>query len=222
MKTYEASLTAAEGREEEFEAILVDALDPYNVATENFGKDLPSPASVIFSTNCLLAVRSTLAPFTFTRGRVAKIDATVRENSTSLIEDQYTFFLQNSGLLPLLQALKSISGEPTDPSQVPSFEAFQPQALINVSQILDDFLPSALMDAMENLNQLHSTKLAREITEKAAERFCEDFETVEEAILSADDFLEESANSDKNEVENPEGLRALFPRTSGEIRVLLS
>lgn len=218
MKTYETSFTAAESREDEFEAILKDALDPYMTASDNLAKGLEEQTSLIYSTNCLLAARSTLSTFDFTRGRVAEIDNVIGRHAIGLVEGQYTFFMQSSGLLPLLQALKPTSGESIDPSQLPSLQAFQPQAVVDASQTLDDFLPSALMDAMENLKLLQSSKLAREITEKAVERFCEEFETIEEAILSADDVLEKSDNVE----EEAQGLRALFPRTSGEIRVLLS
>jgi hypothetical protein len=59
--------------------------------------------------------------------------------------------------------------------------------------------------------------LAREITEEAADKFCDDFEQVEEKLIAADELLEEVDDESA-----PEPLRALFPRTSGEIRVLLS
>jgi len=220
MKTYETSFTAADSREKEFENILVHAFDPYMAASDNLAQSLPSPGNTIFSINCLLAARTALLPFDFTKGRVAAIDDNIAEHSEDLVDDRYEFFLQSSGLQPLLQALEPTSGGAFDLSRLPSLEAFQPQALIDASQILDDFLPSALMDAMENLNQLQSSKLAREITEKAADRFCEDFETVEDKIVAADKIMEPSADLEE-EVE-PRGLRALFPRTSGEIRVLLT
>ena len=222
MKTYETSFTAADSREQEFENILVDAFDPYMAASNNLAKSLPSPANTIFSINCLLVARSVLLPFDFTKKRLAAIDDNIAEHSEDLIDDRYAFFLQSSGLQPLLQALEPTSGGAFDLSRLSSLEAFQPQALIDASQILDDFLPSALMDAMENLKQLQSSKLAREITEKAADRFCEDFETVEEKIVAADKIMEPSADLEDDEEVEPRGLRALFPRTSGEIRVLLT
>lgn len=222
MKTYETSFTAADIREKEFENILIDAFDPYMAASNNIAESLPSPANAIFSINCLLAARFVLLPFEFTKGRVAATDDNIAEHSEDLVDDQYAFFLQNSGLQPLLQALEPTSGGAFDLSSLPSIEAFQPQALIDAGQILDDFLPSALMDAMENLKQLQSSKLAREVTEKAAGRFCEDFETVEEMIVAADKIMEPSADLEGGEEAEPRGLRALFPRTSGEIRVLLT
>jgi conserved oligomeric Golgi complex subunit 6 len=73
------------------------------------------------------------------------------------------------------------------------------------------------MDAMENLKDLQSSKLAREITEEAADKFCDDFEQVEEKLIAADELLEEVDDGSALEP-----LRALFPRTGAEIRVLLS
>jgi hypothetical protein len=221
MKTYEASFTAADSRESEFEKILIYAFDPYIQASKTLAEDLPMPANIIFSINCLLAARAVLAPFDFTKRRVAIIDDNIAENSEDLVDDRYMFFLQSSGLQPLLQALEPTAGTPFDLSRLPSLPAFQPQALIDASQILDDFLPSALMDAMEHLKQLQSSKLIREVTERAADRFCEDFETVEEKIMAADKIIEPSANLEDEMVEI-KSLRSLFPRTSGEIRVLLT
>lgn len=220
MKTYETSFTSADSREEEFAAILADALDPYMLAAENTANTLRSPSNAIFHINCLLAARSALSPFEFNTKRVRKFEKTMEELSTQLIENQYAFFLQGSGLQPLLHALNPSPGNEVSLTDIPSLAAFQPQALIDASQILDDFLPSALMDAMENLKQLQSSRLAREVTEEAADRFCEDFELVEDKIVAADSV---TADEDtKDEAMAATGLRSLFPRTSGEIRVLLS
>jgi hypothetical protein len=222
MKTYETSFTAAESKEQEFETVLADAFDPYIAASSSLAKSLESPANAIFSINCLLSAKSVLAPFNFTKRRVAAIDENIEEHAEDLVEDQYAFFLQSSGLLPLLQALESAPGEPVDLLKIPILDAFQPQSLMDASQILDDFLPSALMDAMENLKQLQSSKLAREVTEKAADRFSEDFETVEEKIMAADKVMETSTDEGDEDAAGLKSLRALFPRTSGEIRVLLT
>jgi hypothetical protein len=88
------------------------------------------------------------------------------------------------------------------------------------SQELDEFLPSALMDAAENLKRLGNRDTVQEITEEAAQMFCEDFEFVESKILAADDLLHKEKEDEEDEP--APALRDLFPRTSGEIRVLLS
>jgi conserved oligomeric Golgi complex subunit 6 len=215
MRTYETSLISVESRDEIFEPILEESFNPYMVACENMAASLNMPRKAIFSINCLLVAQATLLPFNFTSDQVEKIEASIREYSTTLVESQHTFFIRNSGVYPLLQALRS---PPTDVRRIASMDELQPQALIDSSQTLDNFLPSALMDAMDNLKELQSSKLIRKITEEAADKFCKDFETVEENIVAADEAAQ-SLDPVSDEVKS---LRALFPRTSGELRVLLT
>lgn len=102
---------------------------------------------------------------------------------------------------------------------IPELEAFKPDALVAASQQLDEFLPSAIIDASENIKRLRNRKMIQNITEEAASKFCEDFEIVEGKMIAADDL---TYDEDKEDEEQEPGLRDLFPRTSGEIRVLLS
>lgn len=219
MKTYETSFTPLEDRQKEFQPILVDALEPFMQNSDKLSRNLESPANSIFAINCMIAARSTLAPFEFTGTRISKIQEHVQKHAALLVEHQYSFFRTKSALQPLIQALAPLSDSKSDLQTIRKLEIFQPQALVQASQTLDDFLPSALMDAMENLKKLQSAKLAGEITEEAAFRFCEDFQEVEEMLIKADEVWEEEAEGE-DMVGEP--LRALFPRTSGEIRVLLS
>ncbi|KAK6596985.1 hypothetical protein H4I96_09637 [Botrytis cinerea] len=212
MKTYETSFTSPETREADFEPILAEAFDPFMQGGENIAKDLPAPRGTIFTINCLLSAQATLAPFDFTISRVSEIKDTIEEHAATLIDHQYTFFLEKSALQPLLQAISSTT-------DIRDHPVFQPASLIQASQTLDDFLPSALMDAMENLKDLQNSILVRQITEEAAERFCGDFEKVEGRLIKADEELEQSLNEEDGE---REPLRVLYPRTGGEIRVLLS
>ena len=87
------------------------------------------------------------------------------------------------------------------------------------------------MDAAEEVKRLTSVALARELTGEAAERFCQDFEGLEEWITKADETTrsiegKEGASSGEQVQENdnsrPTMLRDLFPRTGEEIRILLS
>lgn len=218
MKTYETSFTPESSREADFIPILAEAFDPFMKASQNIGRALENPRNSIFAINCLLLASNILAPFDFTTERVSDIQESIEEYASSLIEHQYTYFSERSGVRRMLQALTTISNTKDDLKTIRSLEQFQPAALQQASQILDDFLPSALMDAMENLKNLQSSKLVREITEEAADRFCEDFERAEEKLAAADEIWEELGEEQATE----EPLRALFPRTSGEIRVLLS
>ena len=80
------------------------------------------------------------------------------------------------------------------------------------------FLPSALMDAMDRIKALASTGLAREITETAAQKFCNDFEEVENLILCLDGLVGGDESGAASGEQLP--LRAYFPRTTGDVHVL--
>jgi len=218
MRTYETSFVSLNSREADFQPILADAFDPFMKGSENIAKSLKAPSNSIFAINCLLAARNILAPFDFNSERISEITGKIEHYSASLVDHQYSYFRNKSALEPLIQALAPLADTKEDLQSIWTLETFQPDALTQASQTLDDFLPSALMDAMENLKDLQSSKLARDITEEAAEKFCDDFEQVEEKLIAADEILEEV--DDDGSALGP--LRALFSRTSAEIRVLLS
>jgi hypothetical protein len=226
MKSYDTSYAAAQVGEDAFQPVLVEALDPFLKACETLSKRMPPPSSDIFITNCILQAKITIAPYSFVAAKQAQLDEQLTDRSANLIETQYEFFVDNSGLEPIFDAIFALT--PIDESsnhvadaakKLASLDVFQPQALMATSQQLDDFLPSALMDAMDYLRELRSPALVREVTEAAAEKFCADFEMVEERLVAVDQTLE--AAREDGEEEKPR-LRDLFPRTSGEIRVLLS
>ncbi|QDS71812.1 Golgi transport complex subunit 6 [Venturia effusa] len=179
MKSYDTSLAAMSSGDEGFAPVLVEALDPFVKACETiFAKMAPPPAD-IFAINCLLAVRDALKPFSFTASRLPALGAKVDEHAERLTGYQFTYLLESSGIQDLVATLSGSSDSVEDLDKISKLPLFQPDSLIAISQQLDDFLPSALMDAMDNLKLLRSRKLVRDVTEKAAERFCEVFEMVE-------------------------------------------
>ncbi|KAK6579917.1 hypothetical protein PZA11_007625 [Diplocarpon coronariae] len=215
MKTYETSFTSPDSREADFRPILAEAFSPFMSAAQKISATLPAPSNTIFSINCLLSARAILAPFDFTTSQITEIESAIKDHSTTLTDSQYTFLLTSSALQPLLEALAPLSASESDLRSIRTLEPFKPDALIQASQTLDDFLPSALMDAMENLKLVQSSALVTDVTERAAERFCDDFEKVEEMLIKADEIWHEDEGEG-------EPLRVFYPRTSGEIRVLLS
>ncbi|AEO67758.1 cb61f820-257b-4d34-84aa-5e834d65c485 [Thermothielavioides terrestris] len=218
MRTYEASFTASAGSEEDFEPVLAEAFDPFISGAANMAGTLRSPSNSIFLINCLAAARSSLSQFGFTQRRAAILQAQIEDERSRLVEAQYRSLRTESGLDGLIVSLEPLRENEEDVAKVRSLEAVQAPALARASQTLDDFLPSALMDAMEKLRNLQDSRLAQEITEEAAERLCVDFEHVEEMLMLADEMAEQQ----HGESDDFQSLRALFPRTSGEIRVLLS
>ncbi|KAI3319939.1 oligomeric complex COG6 [Xylariaceae sp. AK1471] len=229
MQTYETSLASSMSKgsengeaDDELQPILAESFDPFLSGCENMARRISTPSNSIFLLNCLLAAQSTLQPYSrFTSNRLEHLRSAVDEHSSKLAESQYGFLVSESSLSPLFSALGPLRAESReDVAKIATLEPAQPEALVGASQSLDDFLPSAIMDALENVKHLQNARLAREITEEAAERFCADFEHVEELLMLADELRgQEEGKGDTNEEPS---LRALFPRTTGEIRVLLS
>ncbi|KAI8255228.1 Conserved oligomeric Golgi complex subunit 6 [Colletotrichum sp. SAR 10_98] len=165
--------------------------------------------------------KQTLEPFDFTQRRSQQLQEGIERESEKLAEGQYQFFRRGSGLEKILDALGKLTTESSDVGKAASLEVLQPEAMSRASQILDDFLPSALMDAVENVKHLQDSVLARGLTEKAAARFCDDFEHIEQMLLLVDEMAGRDEDADEK-LDEHVSLRALFPRTTGEIRVLLS
>ncbi|KAF2835579.1 oligomeric Golgi complex subunit 6 [Patellaria atrata CBS 101060] len=219
MKSYDTSLAAVDSREAGFQPVLAEALDPFLNGCENLQNGLEAPGNSIFAINCIISTKNTLSPFSFTSEKVTDLEESLEEHSSRLAEYQHAFFLGTSGLYPLIEALSPLSESPEDLAKIPNLEPFKPAALTATSQTLDDFLLSALEDAKENIKALKDIKMVQKITEDAAKRFCEDFEYIKNRLLSADELRDDEDEED--EMDEPR-LRDLFPRTSVEIRVLLS
>ncbi len=217
MKGYDSTLTPESSREADFKPILVEALDPFLEGCYNLAAHIEHPVKSIFILNCLMVTKNSLSTFAFTREKITEIDEVIEVHAEKLVEHQHSFFLHASGLHPLISALATLSEE--DVQSISLLEPFKAQTLMFTSQKLDDFLPSALSDAAEHLKRLQNSRLAQQLTEEGADRFCEDFEFVEAKILAADEFEVEKQVDEEDERVT---LRSLFPRTSGEIRVLLS
>ena len=244
LKSFDSSLTPAFSRASDFEPILSQALNPFLSACEKMARNISEPDASIFTTNCILAAQQVLSRYDFVQFRVSELKDQLSMLNANLTQYQHAFFLHTSGLHPLLSTLAPFSDASSDMDvlKIPTLAPFQPGPLADASMALDDFLPSALMDAMENLKCLSSRELARSVTADAAENFCEDFEFVEGMLGRVDELrTDEGEDSDdgvvngdvgaaggnrEGEVEGGKGevqrLRDLFPRTSGEIRVLLS
>lgn len=266
MKTHEASIGAAADSashaENGFTPVLRAALDPFLELAKSSTNDLPDATSrAICLTNIHLTARSAVSDYSFASAtHLSPLSTTLSTLRMELLEIQHRYLLYASGLQVLLKALEPFSpsssaakpqeqidppseqqSSPPNIADIATLAAFQPEALIAISQQLDDFLPSALMDATDNLKYVRSATFVKSVTEEAVEAFCRDFEFVEGMIIGADeatditraekgteDSAERGSESEKDgekDVEGGEkewGLRRLFPRTTGEIRVLLS
>jgi hypothetical protein len=217
LQTYETSVSVSSDRETDFEPTLSEVFEPFISGAEGMARAMAPVDGSIFMANCLLASMATLKAFGFITRRFQALQQKLDEETTRLSACQHDFFRAESGLATILDALKDVTATSAELSPLETLPCLQPDALSHASQKLDEFLPSALMDAMDNVRSLQDPVLARLVTEAGAERFCRDFEHVED-ILDAADELRGLAGGEED---SPQQLRAVFPRTTGEIRVLL-
>lgn len=224
MKSYDTSLANSLASGEgiaEFQPVLEEALDPYLAGCESLAKKMGAPHGQTLAINCLLAVKSLLSRSAFTAPRLAAIEQSLRDESEHLIHTLHDWFLIESGLKPLMDNLEpflnsKLAGQEHEIRQLP---ALQPDRLTSMARQLDAFLPAAMEDARAYIGQLDDRRLLREVCEHGADLFVEEYEAVE-ALLTALDEMEIRQRPEEDEEEPL--LRDLFPRTSDELKVLLS
>lgn len=211
MNIYETSIDRPENREADFEPVFAEALDPFLAGCESVAQGMGSPPKQIFLTNCKLAVIAALRPFDFSRGRVKALQEGMGGDLQELKDGQLAFLCKGAGLDGIFDAVAPFDVPLENPQTLASLAQLQPESLVAASQTLDDFLPSALLDTVQNLRSIQDSSLARRLTEEATEIFCGRFEHLEKLLKAVD-------GAATSEVQ----LCDCLPRTSGEIRVLLS
>ncbi|KAK9457675.1 oligomeric Golgi complex subunit 6 [Dipodascopsis uninucleata] len=203
MSSYDTSYAEdANEREKEFSKIIEEALEPYlNCCTTMSNVESLSIADRnIFLINCYDAARSTLQLFPFTRLKLAEYDSKTSAMIEVLTKEVHVMFLTESTLGPALKALQAKAPE----TALSSLEQFQDSRITQLAIALDDFLPSALMDAQTFLQRLVSPKISNQVIESASRAFVDDFTAIENAIVESIEFP-----------------RSLFPRTTADVKVLL-
>lgn len=227
MKSYDTSLANSSTNGKggmEFEPVLEEALDPYLAGCDSITSKMSSPQAQTLAINCLLAAKSVLGGSEFTTWRLDDIDESIREQAERLVQAVHRWFLTESGLGPLMDDLEpymgaKLAGQEQDIRQVRSL---QPDRLASMARRLDAFLPGALEDGRAYVGQIDDRRLLRETCEHAADMFVEQYEGVEALLTALDDMDVARREHSDDESEEAPLLRDLFPRTSDELKVLLS
>lgn len=202
-KSFEASLSATPGNPEEaFDEILGEAFDPFFNGCVGISRRLPQPESTIFLLNCELLCVKELESYGTVRSRLSSILSSIEVHKAELVDHHHEHLLSSSGVDPLLSTAKKAA----DGTQ----SGIDLGLLAAAAQKLDQFLPSAHIDTIERLSHVDDAKMARGIADDAIAKFCADFDIIETYLFT-----------DQAETEQ-ENVRSVFPRTSAEIRVLLS
>lgn len=240
MNVYASSMTPGKSQTTDPVYMVRIALDPALQICKGISSQLEEPAKSIFLVNCFDSCQPKLAPISSVTDKPPDLDKETSQCLSNLTDHQHAYLLHHSGLHPLLAALASIPEDDEEQieQRISALPGFQPDALHDAAQNLDDFLPSALMDASENLKYIINRRIADEVMSEAAEQFCEDFEYVEGKLIAVDESRRRRQQQQQQQDENADDhdhdskgnhvgeertfLRPFYPRTSGEIRVLLS
>lgn len=221
LRSYDTSVSSADNDRKELSSLFERALDPFLERLDGLADTLKMPVASCFLLNCWFAARSTLTVHTFTKSKVEQLNGKSRERIEGLVDHQHASLLEKSGIQALVDALSELPSPAESPDALFSHKAFSKSSIMAAREKLDDFLPSALLDAQADLDDMKNTNLAHEITAKAAEQFCDDFEKLDEAIVAADEYQRKQLDTSDAD-EEPETIRVLFPRTREEIGILLS
>ena len=195
---------------------------------ENMASAAEEPAKSIFLLNCFDECKRKIDSFNNDAARDAsKLAERMACYTSKLVDYQYNDFLNRSGLDPLLAALTSIAGQyGANLERVAALPTFQPEELQKAAETLDEFLPSAILEANERLEQLMNKNIVTDITAEAAERFCDDFDQIEGILTDIDDAQQSTSSTHSHSLGDlavdRTMLRSYLPRSSAEIRVLLS
>ena len=215
----------------EIDMLLKVALLPFLGHCIDMAEEISDPIQrAVFQLNQHLAIQTKLAPLISASTQssstvLAPLADTAGAMRTELVEQQHRSLLDRSGLVDLLASIPTGSQSPEEEEHEAAFAKSQ---LSTAAATLDAFLPTALSDALANLQQLSDRRLATLITAEAIERFCKDFERVEDAVERIGDRAagEASDDNDDDDMEDETSpgrhVRDYFPRTSAEIRVLLT
>ncbi|RMD39850.1 hypothetical protein DV735_g5275, partial [Chaetothyriales sp. CBS 134920] len=199
-----------------FSAMLIPVLDSCAQGTKLLQQSAGDPTrSRVYTLNYLLALRSTLRQLTTLVPAVsiplAKVNNEIDAVPIQIEDILVQLFLGQSGVTQTVQELDASSNNGNGKNNTKTATAALRNHLLSSARTLDDFLSSGLLDAQDRLKHVSSKTIASAIIATAVERFCADFEALEQRIVALDHAP--AAVSP---------FRDIYPRSVAEIRALLS
>ncbi|KAG8913144.1 Golgi transport complex subunit 6 [Tulasnella sp. 417] len=165
MAVYDSSLLGDEDpteREAAFAQILEAAVDPAMEMCKRMSElreGMPSWDKAVFLVNCTTYMQNMLQAYSFTSSHVALLQKEVDRNIRTLVTEHSAFFLKESGLEPIVQAMDSKPAD-TPLSRLPSASS---QALTAALTQFDSFLSTLDPSSSPRLSLLSVPRLASSI-----------------------------------------------------------
>lgn len=165
MAVYDSSLLGDEDpteREAAFAQILEAAVDPAMEMCKRMSdlrEGMPTWDKAVFLVNCTTYMQNMLQAYSFTSTHVALLQKEVDRNIRTMVTEHSAFFLKESGLEPIVQAMDS-KPEDTPLSRLPSASS---QALTAALTQFDSFLSTLDPSSSPRLSLLSVPRLASSI-----------------------------------------------------------
>jgi len=228
LTSYETSAASSAASDEAFNLIIDEALTPFIIICSDLASTVPLPGSSFFNINCLQTCQTTLHSFrNIAQPVIINNDASINEHITLLSEWTQSYLLEQSGLSVLVEEIREVRDIADSSAALQALLAsptFSEDSLHELAQRLDAFLPSAIIDANEQLRYLRDKVLLGQVISRGAdgfkaafEQFVEWLERIDESGLRKIDEVPEDA-----EEYGAMPLRYIYPRTIEEVGILLS
>ncbi|KAI1318167.1 Golgi transport complex subunit 6 [Mortierella claussenii] len=202
MKSFDTSFVQADEGNQDFAPILSAMIDPLFQTCEIGAANQSAFNRAIFMMNCLHYVQSALV-YPFTKHKVEDLEKQIQEYVDTVVIEQHTVLLKQSGIAPLMQALET-KDDKTPLSMVPSMDAASITAVLSR---LDYFLGAVNLDLTQWLSKIVSSRLAKSISTQNVKMFIDSYRRLCEAI-----------EDPKNCYEFP---ATILTRTADEVEMLL-
>ncbi|KAI0217702.1 Conserved oligomeric Golgi complex subunit 6 [Lamellibrachia satsuma] len=205
LSSHDNSVVPLDTRREHFSQILSCMMDPLIQMCSVSASHLSTVDMATYMVNCIYLIQSTLALYEFTDQRLEMLQAQVDAHIDTLVSEQASFVLNQSGLAYLFGTVQQ-----HQPKQGP-LSALQGMDSVTVKAAMtkfDSYLASPDVYVMQQCALLLSTKLREAVKKRAVSLLCQAYQQMYSAILAAE-----------NKYPNP---NTLVPRTPDQVSKLLS
>lgn len=200
LQILENSFLGQEEKEVEFTDIWDQLLRQTIEVCVRIASEIPQPSSSIYLLNCITSLEEVLSTVSFTIRQLEMCQSASDRCKQALIIEQHDYLLRHAGLITHIEILEEIDQE----RSISRLPEFQIDSLRGLSTQLANFLPNALSDLDNRLEQVKDRTAAGYVNEEAVVRFLQDYGKLEEAVLA-----------------NVEFARSVLPQTHGELKRVL-
>lgn len=146
--------------------------------------EIQQPSSSIYLLNCITSMEDSLSTVTFTTRQLEMCRSASERCKQALVIEQHDYLLRNAGIITQIEALEENHSE----AQISRLPEYQIDTLKGLTRQLGNFLPNALSDITNRLEQVKNKRYASQVNNEAVSRFANDYRKIEETVLAHIEF----------------------------------